>query len=110
MDNVLFYPPFLSDPVIRAFLDHTGEAHLVSRPECLQELPQETLQRCASVRFLAPTLVEESDDDIQPGSGEVLDGLHAKLFVVDHGWDARIFSGSCNSNPPPPQDKCDFRL
>jgi len=23
--------------------------------------------------------------------------LHAKLFVIDHGWDASIFSGSFNA-------------
>jgi phosphatidylserine/phosphatidylglycerophosphate/cardiolipin synthase-like enzyme len=30
-------------------------------------------------------------------SGEVLDGLHAKLFVVGHGWEASVFSGSFNA-------------
>jgi len=93
----LIVSPFLSNPVIKNFLDSTDEAHLVSRPESLQQLPQDTLGRCASVRFLVPTLVEELDDDVLPGGGEVLDGLHAKLFVIDHGWDSSIFSGSFNA-------------
>ena len=28
---------------------------------------------------------------------EVLNGLHAKLFVIDRGWDASVFSGSFNA-------------
>ena len=96
-DKALIVSPFLSNPVIKNFLDSTDEAHLVSRPESLQQLPQDTLGRCASVRFLVPTLVEELDDDVLPGGGEVLDGLHAKLFVIDHGWDSSIFSGSFNA-------------
>jgi hypothetical protein len=89
--------PFISNPVVRDFLEHTSETHLVSRLESLQELPQETLQRCRSVRFLAPDLVDESDEEGQVGNDDVLDGLHAKLFVIDHGWDASIFSGSFNA-------------
>ena len=27
----------------------------------------------------------------------MLDGLHAKLFVIDHGWEASVFSGSFNA-------------
>ena len=96
-EKALIVSPFVSDSVVREFLDHTGQTHLVSRPECLQELPQKTLQRCKSVRFLAPELADESDDDAPSERDEVLDGLHAKLFVIDHGWDASIFSGSFNA-------------
>ena len=62
-DKALIVSPFLSNAVVRDFLDHTEETHLVSRPESLQELPQETLQRCKSVSFLAPELADESDDE-----------------------------------------------
>ena len=53
-----------------------------------------------SVSFLAPELIEESDDDAPSGKDEVLEGLHAKLFVIDRGWDASIFSGSFNATAP----------
>ena len=89
--------PFISDSVVCDFLDHTAQTHLVSRLESLQELPQETLRRCKSVRFLASRLADESDDDAPAGKDEVPDGLHAKLFVIEHGWDASIFSGSFNA-------------
>ena len=103
--------PFISNSVVRDFLDHTGETHLVSRPESLQELPQETLQRCKSVSFLAPELADESDDDVATsGRDEVLEGLHAKLFVIDRGWDASVFSGSFNATVHALQHNVEFMV
>jgi hypothetical protein len=96
-DKAIIVSPFISNPVVRDFLDHTTEMHLVSRLESLQELPQETLQRCMSVRFLAPDLVDESDEEVPAIDGDVLEGLHAKLFVIDHGRGSSIFSGSFNA-------------
>ena len=97
-DKALIVSPFLSNSVVGDFLDHSGDTHLVSRPECLQELPQATLQRFESVSFLAPELTGDSDDQTTPiEKNEALDGLHAKLFVIDRGWDASVFSGSFNA-------------
>ena len=97
-EQSLIVSPFLSDAVVRDFLEYDGDTHLVSRQESLQELPPKTLRACKSVHFLQPELTEETDED-DPTSerSEVLDGLHAKLFVVDHGWDASVFSGSFNA-------------
>ena len=41
---------------------------------------------------------------------EVLDGLHAKLFVIDHGWDASIFSGSFNATVHALQHNVEFMV
>jgi hypothetical protein len=97
-DQSLIVSPFLSDAVIRDFLDQGGATHLVSRLESLQELPQQTLKDCKSVHFLQPQLSGEQSDEVAiVERGEVLDGLHAKLFVIDHGWEASVFSGSFNA-------------
>jgi hypothetical protein len=109
-DKALIVSPFISNSVVCYFLDYNGETHLVSRPECLQELPQETLQRCRSVWFLAPELADESDDDLPSGKDEVLDGLHAKLFVIDRGWNASIFSGSFNATLQALQHNVEFMV
>lgn len=109
-EKALIVSPFISDSVVCDFLDHTEETHLVSRPESLQELPQKTLQRCESVRFLAPELADESDDDAPSERNDVLDGLHAKLFVIDHGWDASIFSGSFNATVHALQHNVEFMV
>lgn len=98
LDQSLVVSPFLSDAVVRDFIDRSGETHLVSRPESLQELSNETLRACKSVHYLQPQLSDETSDDAPTVErGEVLDGLHAKLFVVDHGWEASVFAGSFNA-------------
>ena len=109
--KALIVSPFLSGGVIDDFLAHSDEVHLVSRQESLQELPLETLQRCSSVRILAQELVDESDEHICTGAEEeVLDGLHAKLFVVDRGWDASLFSGSFNATGHAMQHNVEFMV
>jgi hypothetical protein len=97
-DKALAISPFLSNGFMRDFLDHSNETHLVSRPESLQDLPQETLLDCATVRVLASEVAEASDDEVPAtGEDEVLEGLHAKLYVIDHGWDSSVFTGSFNA-------------
>ncbi|KJC58420.1 hypothetical protein UP10_26165 [Bradyrhizobium sp. LTSPM299] len=97
-DKSLIVSPFLSNSVVQDFIDSGGETHLVSRPETLQELNPAALNGCDSLHFLAPQLADGTDDDVSTiGRGEVLDGLHAKLFVIDHGWDVSLFSGSFNA-------------
>lgn len=99
-DKALIVSPFVAGTFLKDFLDEVKETHIVSRPESLQCLSRETLQRCKSVRFLAPEACDESDDTdpaSSGSSGEALDGLHAKLFVLDRGWDASVFSGSFNA-------------
>jgi len=109
-DKALIVSPFISNTVVRDFLEHTGKTYLVSRPECLQELPQKTLQDCESVSFLAPELADESDEDAPPAKGEVLEGLHAKLFVIDRGWHASVFSGSFNATAHALQHNVEFMV
>jgi hypothetical protein len=109
-DKALIVSPFISNTIVRDFLDHTGKTHLVSRPECLQELPQKTLEDCDSVSFLAPELTDESDDDAPATKGEVLEGLHAKIFVIDRGWNASVFSGSFNATAHALQHNVEFMV
>lgn len=96
MDKTLIVSPFVADRLLSEFVD-SAETHLVSRAESLQELPPKTLRRCKTVQFLSPDVSDESDDQLPAGSDEVLDGLHAKLFIIDRGWDASVFTGSFNA-------------
>ena len=99
-DKTLIISPFLTDSVVRELQESCAETHLVSRQEGLQELPQQTLKRCKSVFFLSPQEPDEAadtNDGESPGKHEVLDGLHAKLFVIDRGWDSSVFTGSFNA-------------
>jgi hypothetical protein len=57
------------------------------------------LKACKTVRFIQPQPPdpEAGDELIEVGPDEVLEGLHAKLFVIDHGWYASVYSGSFNA-------------
>ena len=97
-EKCLIVSPFVSPEVVQEFLDHGAETHLVSRMETLQGLPIEMLRSCETVHYLQmPPNDESGDDPLRVGQGEVLEGLHAKLFVVDHGWESSVFSGSFNA-------------
>lgn len=110
-DKSLIVSPFLSNSVVQDFIDSGGETHLVSRPESLQELNPAALNACDSLHFLAPQLADGTNDDVSTiERGEVLDGLHAKLFVIDHGWDASLFSGSFNATVYAFQHNVEFMI
>lgn len=97
-DKSLIVSPFLSTSILSEFIESSGETHLISRHDTLINVPSDVLQRCKSVHYLAPELAEESDEETTVESQrDALSGLHAKLFVVDRGWDASIFSGSFNA-------------
>ena len=68
------------------------------------------MQDCESVSFLAPELTDESDEDAPPAKSEVLEGLHAKLFVIDRGWHASVFSGSFNATVHALQHNVEFMV
>jgi hypothetical protein len=93
----LIVSPFVDESVVRESFGRGCETHLVSRPESLQSITRATLCDCASVRTLKSELVEPDDDAVAVDHNDVLNGLHAKLFVVDDGWNARVFSGSFNA-------------
>jgi hypothetical protein len=95
--KALIVSPFVDESVVRESLNRGYETHLVSRPESLRGIPCDTLRNCASVRILKSEAVEPEDDVVAVDRNDVLDGLHAKLFVVDDGWNASVYSGSFNA-------------
>lgn len=96
--QTLIVSPFLTERVVKDFVESSGATFLVSRPESLQDISRETLRACEGVHFLAPQATGEiNEDEPQLGREEILDGLHAKLFVIDRGWNASVFTGSFNA-------------
>ena len=68
---------------------------LVSRREALLAAPRNALSTFDEIYAFRAGL------ELEPGEGEVdmppLAGLHAKVYVIDDGWDARVVVGSANS-------------
>ena len=100
-DRMLVVSPFLSNGFLRRIVDG-GDGHLLlSRVEELDRLEPPVFDRFDSVYALSPA-ADVEDRDPEDGASEDFPevprrGLHAKLFVADAGWDARIWTGSANA-------------
>jgi hypothetical protein len=107
-DRHLIISPFLSDTFLKERVQ-TGEQHvLISRLESVDELNRKTRKSFEQVLVLedqiepeisesneisteASTTVERSVESVE------LTGLHAKLYIWEHGWDADWLIGSANA-------------
>lgn len=69
---------------------------LCSRPGQLATVPIETLEKF-EVRVLDE--MATGDDDEEP-SADRLQGLHAKVFICERGWDTSVTVGSGNATRP----------
>lgn len=103
-DRVLVVSPFLSAPLLERVTGMTNDAILVSRIDTLRELEAGALASFSAVHALDPsaeveeaqTGVDDEDQDVVAG-GLPTSGLHAKLYIAEHGWDASVFTGSANA-------------
>lgn len=93
---LLVMAPFLSPGFLQDVASERTAATLISRPDQLASLPPQTLQHFCDVYAFDPAaeqILDEPDAAVQPG----LVGLHAKLFIVDDGWNAHVYTGSANA-------------
>ena len=108
----LVVSPFLAGSTIRNLGRHHGLEVLISRPEAFEDVVRsagrEALPRTCYVLSPGASLDardtreegEEHDKPNEPPSAEdeiQLAGLHAKLFLFEHGCQTRLFVGSANA-------------
>lgn len=110
--RMLVVSPFVKGSLLER-LPGTDGGVLVSRPEALSELEPATIKRFGQTFVLRQEAESEDEltkeerngedgqrsgeDSSEGGERGTLTGLHAKLFVADDGWDARIWTGSANA-------------
>jgi hypothetical protein len=93
---ILIMSPFVRDGLLDRLAESAGQATLIARPEELARLSADTLAKFQAVFAFDPR--EESNPDDADASGSTnLSGLHAKVYVIDDGWDARVLIGSANA-------------
>lgn len=107
IDELLVISPFASSERLHALSDRAqAERTLISRDEELRKLDPSILDRFSEVQVLGDIASVELNDPTDESSGTVPDevatahelrGLHAKLFVADAGWHARVWTGSANA-------------
>lgn len=104
-DRVLVVSPFLTQGALTR-LSASGRRHvLVSRPESLDAIGRDGLANYRTFVFEAPTEeIEDGESESAPLDEAVgerarvdLDGLHAKLVVLERGQDGHVFVGSANA-------------
>lgn len=106
-DRALVVSPFLSDRMLQRITEKGSEHVLISRPDSIDKLNHKTRDSFARIYTLHDMGRQEeasdpSDEVGQPVPGarpEPL-GLHAKLFIVEAGWDATWLIGSANATWP----------
>lgn len=92
---ILVISPFLGDDLLQSVAEPRPNAALVSRREELLMTKAETIGRFDRVYAFKDGLdleTEDGDADLAP-----LGGLHAKVYVIDDGRDARVIVGSANA-------------
>jgi len=100
----LVVSPFIDGSFLKKFADVSEEEIIVSRPEALAAIAAEDLSGFSERYVLAPEAEEEpgsedggGDEIASSDPEETPSGLHAKLFVIDDGWNADVFTGSANA-------------
>lgn len=101
---LLVISPFLDGEFLRSMARPRPRSVLISRREALLTAPAHAIGVFDEVFAFRSGLEPEAEDteELLPP----LAGLHAKIFVIDDGWRARVGVGSANStaaalgNPP----------
>jgi hypothetical protein len=93
---LLVMAPFLSAELLARLSGTSGRDVLISRPDTLAELPKEAIEGYDRVYAFDPP-GEDDDTPAEASDHSRLSGLHAKLYVVDDGWNAHVFMGSANA-------------
>lgn len=92
---LLVISPFLDGEFLRSMAHPRPRSVLISRREALLTTPAHAIGAFDEVYAFRSGLEPEAEDtdELLPP----LAGLHAKIFVIDDGWKARVAVGSANS-------------
>jgi hypothetical protein len=108
-DRLLVVSPFLTDGWLKQLADYGRDNVLISRMETLDEICDETLAKVeANARIYIMEEAAQRPDDAETEqaksagvlASDDLSGLHAKLYIAEGGWYARVLTGSANATAP----------
>ncbi len=91
--------PFCDDKALSKLADLATKEKpiLVGRPDELMSVSPLTLGRFSRVAVMDELAATEDGEELDPTS---LQGLHAKAFIAEIGWDTAITVGSANATQP----------
>jgi hypothetical protein len=85
--------PFVKDNCLSRLKGRRRQDVLISRSDQLAALKPETLEAISDVMVLNPSAELHQGDD----TDAVASGIHAKLYIVEEGGRARVWTGSANA-------------
>ena len=110
IDQMFVVSPFVDEGFIRNLAERNAPIQLLSRPDRMAFLSAKTLDLIDKAWVLddtanlEPADAEEEQRTVTAGDtrdeaagDSPLVGLHAKVYVVEEGWNARVFTGSANA-------------
>jgi hypothetical protein len=99
IDRLLIMAPFVDEGFLRRFDEIGNKNILISRLECLNSLPANAFHNFSKVYYFNPDAKPEEglSDEIQSDYEIPLEGLHAKLSIIEEGWYAYVLTGSANA-------------
>ncbi len=108
--RMLIMSPFLSEHFVEDIVRRRKNCVLISRPDSLDTIPQETLDLYDHAFTLSrDSEIEETEGELpEQAEAPLLSGLHAKLFVIDDGWKANVWTGSANATDAAFQTNVEF--
>jgi len=89
--------PFVSEGWLKRHVAERNEAYLVSREDQLLGIADETRALFDEHYTFLQQATPEADVEAQAEDENLLDGLHAKLFVLNDGRNAHVWTGSANA-------------
>jgi len=100
VDQMAVIAPFISEGLLKELAPAGKDNILVSRTDAIENLTSDSFDRFNEIYAFNPgiTTEEEAYQTEKPALVDVPDtGLHAKLFIGDMGYEARLWTGSANA-------------
>lgn len=99
-DRLLAVSPFVTPDCLQRLRSQGSEHFLMSRLDSLSALPRKELASFQKLFALNP-MAEIEEPDAETPATQFLEttpsGLHAKLYVTDHGRNSHVWTGSANA-------------
>jgi hypothetical protein len=100
IDRLLVISPFVSATRLDEMAPEGAANILVARHDELDRIPASRLGEFEEVYSLSSQAVETLEGEAEESAPQAPEiGLHAKTYVADAGWEARIWTGSANATP-----------
>jgi len=95
--RMLIISPFLDEKFLERITKKRNACILISHSDELARIPKNTRDLFGTSLYTLSSGVSPDESDADSDDRNTLSGLHAKLFLMDDGYNARLWTGSANA-------------